>query len=86
MTFWSSRCHHHTTTSTITPLYSSVWTQLQLYIVLVFCYQNSSDLPWEKNWSSDGEKLLFFEAEEFLRLLEQFIQTVKGRLEKLELE
>ena len=37
-----------------------------------------------KNWSSDREKLLKFEAEgqEFaknLRLLEQFIQTVKGQ-------
>ena len=36
-----------------------------------------------KNWSSDREKLLKFEAEgrefaKFLRSLEQFIQTVKG--------
>ena len=37
-----------------------------------------------KNGSSDGEKLLIFEAEsrEFLKILrslEQFIQTVKGQ-------
>ena len=37
-----------------------------------------------KNCSSDREKLLKFEAEgrefaNFLRLLEQFIQTVKGQ-------
>ena len=36
-----------------------------------------------KNWSSDPEKLLKFEAEDrefskFLRSLEQFIQTVEG--------
>ena len=44
-------------------------------IVLTYC---------EKNCSSDREKLLKFEAEgqelaKFLRPLEQFIQTVKGR-------
>jgi hypothetical protein len=49
---------------------------------MVFCYQNCSDLLWEKNCSSDQEKLLKFEAEgrEFakcLRSLEKFIQTVK---------
>ena len=49
---------------------------------MVFCYQNCSDLLWEK--ISDKEKLLKFEAEsrEFakvLRSLEQFIQTVKGQ-------
>ena len=37
-----------------------------------------------KNWSSDREKLLKFEAEgrefaTFLRSFEQFIQTVKGQ-------
>ena len=42
---------------------------------MVFCYQNCS---------SDREKLLKFEAEgrefaNFLRSLEQFIQTVKGQ-------
>ena len=51
---------------------------------MVFCYQNCSDLLWEKNSSSDREKLLKFEAEgrefaKFLRSLVQFIQTVKGR-------
>ena len=51
---------------------------------MVFCYQNCSDLLWKKNCSSDREKLLKFQAEgrefaKFLRLLEQFIQTVKGQ-------
>ena len=49
-----------------------------------FCYQNCSDLLWEKNCSSVQEKLLKFEVEgrEFaniLRSLEQFIHTVKGQ-------
>ena len=44
-------------------------------IVLTYC---------EKNYSSDREKLLNFEAEgrevaKFLRSLKQFIQTVKGQ-------
>ena len=30
---------------------------------MVFCYQNCSDLLWEKNCSSDQENLLKFEAE-----------------------
>ena len=52
--------------------------------VLVFCYQNCSNLLWEINCSSDWEKLLKFEAEgrefaKFLRSLDQFIQTVKGQ-------
>ena len=47
---------------------------------MVFCYQNCSDLLWEKNCSSDREKLLKFKAEglefaKILRLLEQFIRT-----------
>ena len=51
---------------------------------LVFCYQNCSDLLWEKKCSSDEQKLLKFEAEgreftKFLRSLEQFIQTVIGQ-------
>ena len=52
---------------------------------MVFCYQNCSDLLWEKIvLNSDREKLLKFEAEglefaKFLRSLEQFIQTVKGQ-------
>ena len=42
---------------------------------MVFCYQNSSDLLWEKKCSSDWKKLLKFEAEgrefsKFLRSLE----------------
>ena len=43
-----------------------------LYIwVLVFCYQNCSNLLWEKNCSSDREKLLKFESEgrEFAKML-----------------
>ena len=51
---------------------------------MVFCYQNCPDQLWEKNGSSDREKLLKFEAEgrefaKILRSLEQFIQTVKGQ-------
>ena len=51
---------------------------------MVFCYQNCSDLLWEKKNSSDPEKLLKSEAEgrefaKFLRSLEQFILTVKGQ-------
>ena len=38
---------------------------------MVFCYQNCSDLLWEKKWSSDWEKLLKYEAEgrEFAKIL-----------------
>ena len=48
---------------------------------MVFCYQNCSDLLWEKILN-DREKLLKFEAEgrefeKFLRSLEQFVGTVK---------
>ena len=51
---------------------------------MVFCYQNCSDLLWEKKILSDREKLLKFKAEgqefaKILRSLEQFIQTVKGQ-------
>ena len=51
---------------------------------MVFCYQNCSDCTVRKNWSSDREKLLKFEAAgrefaTFLRSLEQFIKTVKGQ-------
>ena len=51
---------------------------------MVFYYQNCSDLLWEKNGSSDREKLLKFEAEgrefsKILRSLEQSIQTVKSQ-------
>ena len=38
---------------------------------MVFFNQNCSDLLWEKNCSSDLEKLL--------RSLEQFIQTLEGQ-------
>ena len=53
------------------------------YNGMVFCYQNCSDLLWEKTCSIDWEKLLKFEAEgwEFAKVLislEQFIQRVKG--------
>ena len=49
--------------------------------LIVFSYQDCSDLLWKKKCSSDREKLLKFEAEgrEFakkLRSLEQFIQTM----------
>ena len=49
---------------------------------MVFCYQNCSDLLWEKNGSSDREKLLKFKVEngefaKFLQSLKQFIQTVQ---------
>ena len=52
--------------------------EYQKYCKSVFCYQNCSDLLWEKNCTSDQEKLLKFEADgqEFsknLRSLEQFI-------------
>ena len=51
---------------------------------MVFCYQNCSDLLWEKKCSSDGEKHLKFDAEgrefsKILRSLEQFVETVKGQ-------
>ena len=53
-------------------------------IIMVFYYQNGSDLHWEKIVLSDQEKLLKFEAEgqelaKFLQLLKQFIQTEKGQ-------
>ena len=49
---------------------------------MVFCYQNCSDILWEKIVLVI-EKNLKFEAEgresaKFLGLLEKFIQTVKG--------
>ena len=39
---------------------------------LVFCYQNCSDLLWEKN-------VLGQEFAKSLRSLEQFVRTVKGQ-------
>ena len=44
---------------------------IKLFSEIVFCGQSCSDLLWEKNCSSDQEKLL--------RSLEQFFQTVKGQ-------
>ena len=46
---------------------------------MVFCYQNCSDLLWEKTCSSNQEKLLKFEAEsqkfaKILRSLKQFLK------------
>ena len=43
-------------------------------IGMVFCYQNCSDLLWEKLWKfeADGQ-----EFAKFMRSLEQFVQTVK---------
>ena len=40
-------------------------------ITILFCYQNYSDLLWEKNWYSDQEKLLKFtpEGREFATFL-----------------
>ena len=51
---------------------------------MVICYQNCSDLLWEKKCSSEQEDLVKFKAggQEFakiLRSIEQFIQTVKGQ-------
>ena len=51
---------------------------------MAFCYQKLFLTTVRKNCSSNGEKLLKFEAEglefaKFLRSLEQFIQTVKGQ-------
>ena len=49
---------------------------------MVFCYQNCSDLLWEKNWSSDQEKLLKFEAEgpEFAKNLRSLEQGERSEL------
>ena len=51
---------------------------------MVFCYQNCSDLLWEKIVLVIEKKLLKFKAEgrkfsKILRSLEQFIQAVKGQ-------
>ena len=51
---------------------------------MVFCFQNCSDLLWEKKCSTDRVKLLKFEADgqefaKYSRSLEQFIQAVKGQ-------
>ena len=54
---------------------------------IVFCYQDFSDLLWEKK-CSDREKLLKFEAEgrefaKILRSLEQFFNQQLNVLQKL---
>ena len=53
------------------------WKKYFSRLEMVFCYQNCSDLLWEKNCSSDRKKVLKFEAEgrDVLRSVEQFIQT-----------
>ena len=50
---------------------------------MVFCYQNWSDLLWEKKRSSDREKILKFEAEgwDFAKVLRSL---VPDKLEQLE--
>ena len=53
-------------------------------VKMVFCYQNCSDLLWEKKCFSDWEFFLKFEAKDqefanFLRSLKKLIQTVKGQ-------
>ena len=64
--------------------YQQLFILAQFKIILVFCFQNCSDLSTvRKKCSSDREKLLNFEAEglefaKFSRSLEPFIQTVKG--------
>ena len=66
-------------------LMAYIFSSTQLNEARVFCYQNCFDLLWEQNWSSEWEKLFKFKAEgrefaKFLRLLEQFIQTMKGHI------
>ena len=51
---------------------------------MVFCYQNCSDLPWEKILLIEKKKFRFKaegqEFAKFLRSLEQFVQTMnKGQ-------
>ena len=55
-----------------------------LFLTMVFCYQNCSDLLWEKNVPVIKKNFwnLRLKAENFkkkLRSLEQFIQTVNGQ-------
>ena len=47
-------------------------------VVIVFCFENFSDLPVKKKCSSDGEKLLKFEAEgrEFVNILRSLEQSI----------
>ena len=65
----------------------TLWVRINLVVFenkpeMVFRFQNCSDLIWETIVLVMEEKLLKFEAKgrefaEFLRSLEQFIQTVK---------
>ena len=70
---------------TIIPTLESVVEEVTgAFSVMVFCYQNCSELLREKIVPVIEKKLLKFEAEGkeftiFLSSLEQFIQTVKGQ-------
>ena len=57
---------------------------IEIVSEMEFCYQNCSDLLWEKNVLVVEKILLKFEGEgrefaKFLRSLEQFIQAVKDQ-------
>ena len=60
--------------------FSNVLNKTVIYVTLelVFCYQNCSDLLWEKIVLVI-EKNIWNSRLKFLRSLEQFIQTVKGQ-------
>ena len=63
---------------------SRLWNRITKIAKMVFCNENCSYCTVRKNWYSDQEKLLKFEAvgrefANFSRLLEQFTQTVKGQ-------
>ena len=49
----------------------------RIFLWIVFCFQNCSDLLWEKDCSIDQEKLKAENLKKNLRLLGQCIQTVK---------
>ena len=78
-----TKSNHYIASGTL----SSEWENFVHYGLTekVFCFQNSSDLLWEKKiCSSDRETLLKIKTEgwefaKYLRSLEQFIQTVKGQ-------
>ena len=50
---------------------------------MVFCYQNCSELLWEKKCSCDREKLLKFKAEcqEFAKFLRSLCRTIYSNSE-----
>ena len=65
-------------------IFTSIFRALWKIKTVVFCYQNCSDLLWERK-ISDGEKLLKFEAEDwefskFLSSQEHFIVQWKVRI------